>query len=92
RVYECVELGHERKLESFLEQDHVILGDYGMPRVARNHYCVNPSKPRYVHIDLSRTGDRCGIAMVRFDGMIDVNRSGNQMESLPQATVELACT
>lgn len=92
RVYECVELGHERKLESFLEQDHVILGDYGMPRVARNHYCTNPSKPRYVHIDLSRTGDRCGIAMIRYDGMLDVNRSGNQMESLPQATVELACT
>ncbi|ALT58047.1 hypothetical protein FDG94_gp055 [Pseudomonas phage SM1] len=90
RVYECVELGHEKRLESFLEKDHVILGVDGMPKVRHGHVCTNPSKPRYVHIDLSRTGDRCGVAMVRFDGMSNFERAGDQSERLPLATVEMA--
>lgn len=92
KVYECVEYGREINLQSFLEKDHVILGLDGMPRVLHGHYCLNPGRPRYVHIDLSETGDRCGIAMVRFDGLVEVRRSGAQREMLPQGTVELACT
>lgn len=90
KVYECRDLGLERQLTSFLEKDHVILGEDGMPRVKHGHYCYNASRPRYVHIDLSRTGDRCGIAMVRFDGMASFQRSGDQSEILPLATVEMA--
>lgn len=92
KVYDCVEFGKEQMLTSFLLKDHVILGVDGMPIVQSNHYCTNPGKPRFVHIDLSQTGDRCGIAMLRFDGLVEVTRSGGMSELLPQATVEMACT
>ena len=98
KIYECAEAGKEMGLESILTRDHVILGEHGMPRVKAGVYCANPSRPRYVHIDLSRNGDRCGIAMVRFDGMRQVARSSSSkgdtpvMELLPVATVELACS
>lgn len=59
KVFECVEFGKEKGIESFLVNDHVVLGVDGMPQVKLHHYCHNPSRPRYVHIDLSRNGDRC---------------------------------
>ncbi len=97
RIYECVEAGKEIGLESFLVRNHVILGEHGMPQVKQGHYCTNPSRPRYVHIDLSRNQDRCGIAMVRFDGMREIGRLTGKdkdkspvMELLPVATVEMS--
>lgn len=92
KIYEAVDAGREIGLESFLINDNVILGVDDMPRIKFEHYCLNPSRPRYVHIDLSTTGDRCGIAMVRFDGMVDVARTNGIVEKLPLATVELACS
>ena len=92
KVYECVEVGKEVGLESILVRDHVILGQHGMPQVKEGNYCMNPSRPRYVHIDLSRNADRCGIAMVRFDGMVSVSRTNGDIELLPKCTVEMALT
>lgn len=92
KIHEALALGAEIGLESFLVKDNVILGIDDMPQVKFGHYCTNPSRPRYVHIDLSISGDSCGIAMVRFDGMIDVERAGGIIEKLPMATVELACS
>jgi hypothetical protein len=91
-MYEAITLGAEDGLESILVQDNVILGVDDMPRVKHGHYCANPSRPRYVHIDLSMTGDRCGIGMVRYDGLVDVERSNGIVEKLPMGTVEIACS
>ncbi len=92
KVNEAVIAGQEMGLESFLVKDNVILGLEGMPLVTRGHYCQTPSKPRYIHIDLSATGDRCGIAMVRFDGFQDMIRQSGETEVLPIATCEMAVT
>lgn len=92
KVQECVDAGVEMGLESFLERDHVILGEHGMPRVKEGHYCQNPSRPRYVHIDLSRSRDRCGIAMIKFEGMRQCQRKGGVTELLPIGVVEMACS
>lgn len=92
KVYECVEYGKALGVESFLLNDHVILGVDGMPQVKQGHYCANPSKARYVHIDLSRSEDRCGIAMICYDGITTVQRSGGAVEQLPKARLEMACT
>lgn len=92
KIQEAIAAGEEVGLESFLVKDNVILGIDDMPRVKLNHYCANPSRPRYVHVDLSTTGDSCGIGMVRFDGLVDVERSNGVIEKLPMATVELACS
>jgi len=91
KVYECVEAGREEGLESFLVKDHVILGIDGMLQVKQHHYCGNPSRPRYVHIDLSINGDRCGVAMVCFTGLIEVERQGLR-ELMPTARLEMAAT
>ncbi len=92
KIHECVEAGKEMGLESILEQDNVILGEYGMPRVKKDVYCQNPSRPRYVHIDLSRNKDRCGIAMIRFEGMRLCKRGNGIEELMPIAVVEMACS
>lgn len=59
KILEAIQLGEEDGLQSFLEKDNVILGIHDMPTVKSGHYCADPSRPRYVHIDLSLTGDRC---------------------------------
>lgn len=92
KIYECVEYGKEINLSSILVRDHVILGEHGMPQVKAGTYCQNPSRPRYVHIDLSRNADRCGIAMVRYEGMTTVARDSGMPELMPMAIVEMACT
>jgi hypothetical protein len=92
KITDAVDRGKAMGLESIVYKDNVVLGMEGMPQIKRGHYCKNPSKPRYVHIDLSATGDRCGIAMVRFDGMVEMERVGGIIEVLPKAVVELAVT
>lgn len=92
KVMECVALGEETGLASFLHKDNVVLAYESLPMPITGHFCRNPGKPRYVHIDLSVTGDRCGVAMVRFDGMQYVDRSTGIRELLPLATVEMAVT
>ncbi len=93
KIMECVHLGEAEGLETFLQKDNVILGQEGLPMPIRGHFCRNPSKPRYVHIDLSVTSDRVGVVMVRYDGTQWVARSGDlPPEPLPIATVEMAVT
>lgn len=92
KIHECIEAGKAIGLESILEKDHVILGEYGMPRVKADAYCQNPSRPRYVHIDLSRNKDRCGVSMIRFEGMRLCQRGNGVTELMPVAVVEMACS
>lgn len=98
KIYECVEAGKEIGLQSILVRDHVILGEHGMPRVKDGVYCENPSRPRFVHIDLSRNADRCGISMLVFEGMREKSRTSKGrddtpiIERLPVATVEMSCS
>ena len=92
KVSDCMVAGQEAGLESILVRDHVILGEHGMPQVKSGTYCANPSRPRYVHIDLSRNADRCGIAMIRFDGMREIQRTNGMKELLPVASVEISCS
>jgi len=92
KIMEAVQRGEENGLESFVHNDNVILGVEGLPTIKRGHYCKNPGKPRYVHIDLSVTGDRCGIAMVCFEGLVEKLRGGGSIEYLPKASIELAIT
>lgn len=92
KLGQAVEKGEESGLRSILVRDNVNLSDHGMPRVKKDKHCKDPAKPRYVHIDLSVTGDRCGIAMVRYDGMVDVSRETGEREELPLCSVEIACS
>jgi hypothetical protein len=88
-IYECVEAGRDQNLENIVIKQNVRLDIDGMPQIRPGNYCKDPSKPRFIHIDLATSGDSCGIAMVRFDGFVEVERQG-EVELLPKATVELA--
>lgn len=90
KIMEAIMSGEGRGLASFLAKDNVILGLEGMPVITKGHYCENPGRPRYVHIDLSKNGDACGIAMVRFDGFTDIERENGVIETLPMAACEMA--
>ena len=79
-------------LRSFLEKDNVELAFDGMPRVVDEHVCRDPGKRRYVHIDLAINECRVGISMLRMDGYRDMHRDTGQVERLPVATIEMACT
>ena len=90
KIIEAIERGREAGIESFLHNDNVVLAYEGLPMVVQGHYCQNPSKPRYVHIDLAITQDRAGIVMLRYDGMGERARAGGVTELLPMVTVEMA--
>lgn len=90
KIDDAVVRGLEHGVESFLIKDNVNLGLEGLPRVRKGKYCANPGKPRYVHIDLAINGDRCGVAMLRFDGFSQVTRETGEIETLPVVTVEMA--
>lgn len=92
KIYAAVVAGEEAGLRSFLHKDNVVLGVDGMPSIVTGHYCQNPGKPRYVHIDLAKNSDRVGIAMLRFDGMVYSSRIGEENELLPTVSVEMAVT
>ena len=92
KILEAFQNGEEEGLQSFLEKDNVILGVDGMPMVKKGHYCTNPSRPRYVHIDLALTYDRAAIAMLRFDGLRTITRENGMTEAMPECSLELACT
>ena len=92
KVFASVEMWKAQGILPILNKSHVILGVDGMPSVREGVYCTNPSKARFVHIDLSRNRDRCGIGMVRVDGVTSVMRSSGEVENLPVCTVEMACT
>ena len=92
KVQEAIGMGEEEGLATFLVKDNVILGIDGMPMVQHGHYCQNPSRPRYVHIDLALNNDRAAVSMVRFDGLKEVEREGGVVERLPMCSVELACS
>lgn len=89
-ITDAFDLGTMGDVPDIVEEMNVHLELEGMPKVIAGHYCKNPSRPRYVHIDLSHTDDRCGISMLRFDGMAEMTRQGGGIERLPTATVELA--
>jgi hypothetical protein len=91
KIIEAIRLGQLAGIESFLNKDNVVLAfDQGLPIPIRGHFCSNPSKPRYVHVDLAVTGDRVGIAMLRFDGLQWMARQTGETEPLPIVTIEMA--
>lgn len=65
----------------------------GMPSVLDKEIKGIPADqktaPHHVHIDLSLTGDRCGIAMARLDEWKEIRTSNTTTERLPVITIPL---
>lgn len=96
RIVDAVLRGREVGVKSFLEKDNVVLGVDGMPQIVEAALPPMEARKqaRWVHVDLSRTSDRAGIAMTRVDGLVPVlnPRTPDLVEMLPDYVVEMAAT
>jgi hypothetical protein len=89
KVVEAFKSGREVNIESFLRKQNVILAVEDLPVVVPSMLPTDLRTPRAIHIDLSRTGDRCGIAMAKITGWSHIVK-GDVVEKLPVYAVEMA--
>lgn len=66
------------------------LSPEGTPWVFPSELPSDRHTPRYLHVDLSSTGDRCGIAMVKIRGKSMQDIGEGLLRSVPHFAVELA--
>jgi hypothetical protein len=96
KINDALARGDERGIPAFVTRDSVILAEHGMPEfnvsVLRSLSKTERAKPRWIHVDLSRAVDRCGIGMVALDGFITspVQNVRGVASTLPKFTVEIA--
>ncbi len=95
KINDAVARGIEREILPLVEKDEVELAEDGMPTFIPENFPESnerKNKSRWVHIDLSRNKDRCGIVMICHEGY--VNRPSTEdpgtVEVLPKFTVEIA--
>lgn len=69
---------------------NVDLVDHGMPVIVPDKLDADTTTPRFAHIDLSKTGDRCGIAVVRVEDFVELQVDAGVWERLPRFVVEIA--
>jgi hypothetical protein len=79
-------------LEQWVDLPDVILEEDGLPRWLEDVIPENPQAPRFIHIDLSHTGDTCGIAIVRSMGLVNLAGAAiaEVIEARPAFRVEAA--
>ncbi len=77
-----------------MDKPDVVLDVDGLPQWNEAAMPDDRNRPRFIHVDLSVTGDRCGIAIVKFAGMVNHldPRNPEQVETLPTFVVETAIT
>ena len=77
----------------FVNEQNTQLHLHGLPTILPEKLPLDKDIERYIHVDLSRTKDRCGVAMVKINDWVykDVEGSdGAVSERLPIYDVELA--
>lgn len=74
---------------SWVQNRNVRLMYEGMPQIVPENLPTDKDTARYVHIDLSKTKDRCGISITKVSRFVDVQRDGH-VEHLPYFCVEEA--
>lgn len=94
KIVEAIETGHELGLQQWVYKADVDLAIDGFPQWNEAAMPADRDQPRFIHIDLSLRRDRCGIAIVKWAGMVHVADSQNPecVETLPQFAVETAIT
>jgi hypothetical protein len=85
KIAECMTAGHKAKLKSVLDKDEIILANEGLPPFQLFNAPKDPGAPRFIHVDLATSGDRCGVSLVRHDGFTVIRG-----ERLPMFSVEMA--
>jgi hypothetical protein len=99
KIVEAIVRGRQRKLKSWVEKQNVELDVDGMPQIVDANLPDDRHEPRFVHIDLSKTADRCGIAIAKINGFVndvqtedDGATNQGHVEQVPHVTLEAAIT
>ena len=90
KIIDAFEAGDH--LEQWVDQPDVTVEDDGLPRWLEEVIPRNSEAPRFIHIDLSHTGDACGIAVVRPMGLVNLTdpATTEAIETKPSFRVEAA--
>lgn len=92
KIIEAIIQGRERGVEQFVIKPDSILATDGMPQIDENLLPMDRETPRFVHVDLSASGDATGIAMVKYDGHTPQPnpQQPDTFDLLPKYVVEMA--
>lgn len=90
KIIEAVTRWKEAGNKHPVRRANVDLVEHGMPVLIPEDLDADETSPRFAHIDLSKTKDRCGIAVVRVDRMQEIEVSSGVFQRLPFGVVELA--
>lgn len=91
KITESVMRAAERGMRPFVLKQNVDTSVEGLPVINPDWLPRDKDTPRYIHVDLSQTGDRTGIAMAKPDGYMDiVDEHTGLCTRLPRVAVELA--
>lgn len=92
KIVAAIEEGKRLEVVPFVDRQDVDLAAHGMPQVISSLLPDDKDKPRWVHVDLSLTKDRCGIALVKLAGYTNVGVPDNPdvVETVPKFVVEAA--
>ena len=71
KIIEAIEKGEELELDPWVDNPNALLERDGFPRWLEDAIPGDKEALRFVHIDLSRTRDACGIAVIKFLGIAE---------------------
>jgi hypothetical protein len=99
KIIAAIMRGTERNLKSWVDNSDIELSEFApdetpMPQIIEENLPdeEDRKKPRFVHVDLSLTGDRCGIAIVKVAGHVSVANKEGLSELLPHYVLEQGIT
>ncbi len=92
KLVEAFNSGKEQGLVSYVDFQDVDLATHGMPQWDPDKMPDDKHVPRYFHVDLSKNRDRCGIAVVKPFGLINVVQGNGTIKTVPSFAVECAIT
>lgn len=92
KIIESIVRGTKLGLKPWVQKADVDLAIDGMPQIIEENLPLDRKRPRFVHVDLSRTRDRCGIAILKVLGQQAVADANGTVEYLPHYCLEQGIT
>jgi len=92
KMVDAFKRGQALGLGTYTDIQDVDLSEHGMPQWDPDKMPDDKNIPRYFHIDLSKNRDRCGVAVVKPFGMINVEQADGTIKTVPSFAVECAIT
>lgn len=92
KLVDAFNKGQELGLVPYVDITDADLSIHGMPQWEADLVPEDKHVPRYFHVDLSKSRDRCGIAIVKPFGLINVTDGDGTVKTVPSFAVECAIT